>query len=70
MQGKYSAFDYRIDLSFCDYKLAIEVDENEYNNRNIDYETKRQKSLENEFGFKYIKIGPDKYNFDTFKAIN
>ena len=70
MQATYSRFDYRIDLSFCDYKLAIEVDENECNNINIDYEIKTQKSIGKEVGFTYIKIGPNKYDFDTFKAIN
>ena len=39
MQTQY-VLGYRIDLCFYDYKLTIEIDENEHNNRNADYETK------------------------------
>ena len=38
-QTQYNVLSYRIDLYFYDYKLAIEVDEND---RNIDDNIKRQ----------------------------
>ena len=41
LQTQYSILSYRIELYFHDYKLAIEIDENEHNDRNIDYERKR-----------------------------
>ena len=41
IQTQYSLLGYRIDLYFHDYKLAI--DEYGHNDRNVDYETKRQK---------------------------
>ena len=42
-QTQYSALGHRIDLYFHGYKLAIEVDENGHNDRNIDCEIKRKK---------------------------
>ena len=41
IETQYSLLGYRIDLYFHDYKLAI--DEYGHNDRNVDYETKRQK---------------------------
>ena len=70
MQRQNSALDYRIDLYFHEYKLAIEIDENNHSNRNIDYEINRQKAIEQELGFKFIIIDPHKEEFDIFKAIN
>ena len=70
MQRQNSALDYRIDLYFHEYKLAIEIDENNHSNRNIDYEIKRQKAIEQDLGFKFIIIDPHKEEFDIFKAIN
>ena len=43
-------------MTYIDYKLAIEIDENRLGNRNIDYKTKRQTTLEQELGCKYITI--------------
>ena len=36
MQTQYNILSYRIDLYLHDYKLAIEIDENGRNGRNID----------------------------------
>ena len=36
----------RIDAFFPKYKLAIEIDEQRHNNRDIDYEIERQKAIE------------------------
>ena len=38
MQTQYSVLDYRIDLYFHKYKLAVEVDELRHSNRNINDE--------------------------------
>ena len=43
-QTKHSVLGCRIHLYFYGYKLAIDVDENGHNDRNIDYEIKRKKS--------------------------
>ena len=41
MQTQYSVSGYRIDLSFHDYKLAVEIDKMGHSDRNIDYRIKR-----------------------------
>ena len=61
--------EYRIDLYFHDYKLAIGIDENEQSNRNIEYEIKRQKAIEEELGCEFIRINLEKEDFNIFKVI-
>ena len=53
-------------MYFHDYKLTIEIDENGPSDRNIDYEIKRQKAIEQELACKFIRIDPDKEDFDIF----
>ena len=55
-------------MYFHDYKLAIETDQKGYSDRSIDYEIKRQKAMEQELGCKFIRIGPGKEEFHTFRA--
>ena len=63
MQTQYSVLGYKIDLYFHDYKLAIEVDEKDHKDRNIDHEIKRQKALEKELSCEFIRINPDEKDF-------
>ena len=70
MQTQYTVLNYRIDLYFHKYKLAIEVDELGHNNRNIDYEIQRQKALERELDCVFIRINPDETDFNIFKELN
>ena len=70
MKTQYSVLGYRIELYFYDYKPAIEIDESGHTNRNIDYEIKKQKAIEQEPGCKFIKIDPDKEDFDIFNDVN
>ena len=70
MQNQYSVLDYRVDLYFHDYKLAIEVDEYDHCDRNIDYEIKRKKAIKKEPGCAFIRINPDEQNHNIFKAFN
>ena len=73
---QHNVLGYRIDAYFPEYKLAIEVDEQGHNGRNIDYETERQKAIERQPGSKLIRINPAKENFNilverrTFKQIS
>ena len=69
MQIQYNALSYRIDLYFYDYKLVIEIDENGQSKGNIKYEMKRQKAIEQELCCQFIRIDPDKEDFDIFRAI-
>ena len=50
MQTQHIVLAYRIDLYFQDYKVAIEIDENDHDDRNIDYEIKRQTATEQKLG--------------------
>ena len=50
METQCSILDYRIDLYFHDYKLAIEVDEKGHEDRKIDHGIKRQKAIEKGLG--------------------
>ena len=70
VQTQCSVLDYRIDLYFHKYKLAIEVDELGHANRNINNEIERQKVLEKELNCVFIRINPDKKDFNIFKEIN
>ena len=70
MQTQYNILRYRIDLYFQDYKLAIEIDKNGHSNRKIDYEIKRQKAIEQELGCKFIRIDPDKEDFENFRTVS
>ena len=69
MQTQY-VLRYRIHLYFHDYKDAIEIDENGHKDKNIDYEIKRQKSIEHELGCTFVRIDPHKEDFDIFRTIN
>ena len=44
---QYTVLSYRIDLSFYELKLAIEIDELGHSNRNTNYRSKRQREIEN-----------------------
>ena len=62
LQTQYSFLGYRIDLYFHKHKLAIEVGELEHADRNL--------SNEIELNCVFIRINPDKENFNIFNAIN
>ena len=70
IQTQYTVIGYRIDPYFHKYKLAIEVDELDHNDRNIDYEIQRQQTSERELGCLFIRINPDAIDFNIFKEIN
>ena len=70
MQTQYTVTGCRIDLYFHKYKLAIEVDELGYADRNVNNEIERQKALERELNYVFIRINPDENDFNIFKEIN
>ena len=71
MQTQYTVvLNYRIDLYFHKYKLAIEIDQLSHNDRNIDYEIQRQQTLERELSCVFIRINPDAIDFNIFKEIH
>ena len=62
--------NHRIDLYFHDYKVVIEIHENGQSDRNIDYEIKRQKAIEQQLDCMFIRIDPTNEDFDFLKTIN
>ena len=68
-QTRYNVLSHRIDLTH-NYKLTIKIDQNGCSDEHIYYEIKRQKTIEQELGFKFIRIDPDNKDFDIFTAIN
>ena len=67
---QYAVLNYRIDLYFHKYKLAIEVDELGHNDRNINYEIQIQQALKRELNCVFIRINPNAIDFNIFKEIN
>ena len=59
----------RIDAYFPKYKLAIEVDEYNYEDRDSKYEKKRQSMIENH-GITIIRTNTDTADFNINKLIN
>ena len=70
MQTQYIALGYTIDLYFHKYKLAIEVDELGHADRNINNEIERQKALERELNYVFIRINSDEKDFNILQAIS
>ena len=70
MQTQYTVIDCRIDLYFYEYKLAIEIDELDHNDRNADYEIKRQSEIEKKLNSVFIRTNPDAadFNMDRLKT--
>ena len=50
--------------------LSYTIDENGHCDKNIDYKRKRQKVIKQELGCQFIRIDPDKKDFDSFKTVN
>ena len=56
---EHSVLSYKIDFYLSKPRLAIGIDQNDHNDRNIDYETKRQKAIQKELYCEFIRINPD-----------
>ena len=59
----------RTDAYFPKYELAIEIDEQGHNDRDIDYEIERQKAIEKELDCEFKRTNPAKENFNIFVKI-
>lgn len=62
---QYSINNYRIDLYFIDYKLAIECDEHNHVDRNKEYEKIRE-----ELNCTFIKFNPHEKCFNIGNVIS
>ena len=70
METQYSVLNYKIDLYFHEYKLAVEIDENNHQGRTENYEKQRKKEIENKLSCLFIRINPNKENFNISRAEN
>ena len=70
IQIQYIVLGYRIDLYFYEHKLAIEIDELGHNDRDTDYETKREREIKNELNCVFIRTNPDAANFNISELNN
>lgn len=56
---QFSCGDYSIDMYIHKYKLAIEIDENNHNDRDPEYEKNREEFIKNTLNCKFIRFDPD-----------
>ena len=70
MKQQFSIGSYRIDLYFPEHKLAIECDEHDGKDRDIDYEIKWQAFIEDQLNCKFICYNPDAKGFTIEKIFN
>ena len=70
MIDQYSVDNYRADLYFPGYKLAIECDEFGHKDRDIGYEVTRQKYIENKLNCIFICYNPDAKDFKIADVLN
>jgi very-short-patch-repair endonuclease len=62
--------NYRIDLYLPEYKLAIEIDEFNHNDRNIENELIRENYIKNVLSCKFLRFNPDDKNFSIVKCLS
>ena len=61
---------YRIDLYFSEHKLAIECDEHDHKDRDINYEIYRQMFIKDQLTCKFIRYNPDAKDFTIESVLN
>ena len=60
---------YKIDLYIPDYRLAIEIDENDHNDRSPDYEENRENFLKKMLNCTFLRFDPDSKYFKLSSCI-
>ena len=70
MKRQFSNGPHRIDLYFPEHKLAIECSEHDHRDRDINYEIKRKKFIEDQLNCKFIRYNPDAEDFTTERILN
>ena len=70
MQKEHTVLNYRIDLYFPDYNLAIECDENGHDDRSPAEEKRRHKRISKKIDCQWLRFNPDKDDFNIFEVIN
>ena len=70
MKRQFNIGSYRIDLYFPEHKLAIECDDHDRKDRDINYEIRRQKFIEDQLNCKFIRYNPDAKDFTIESVLN
>ena len=70
MSTQHKVLEYRIDLYFPDYNLAIECDENNHNDRSPAEERRRQRRITKKIKCQWLRFDPDSDDFNIFAVIN
>ena len=70
MKRQFSIGPYGIDLYFPQHKLAIECDKHDHKGRDINYEIRRQKFIEDQLNCKFICYNPDAKDFMIESVLN
>jgi len=68
MKRQFSIDKYKVDLYFMDYKLVIECDENNHNDRDPEKEKVREDYIIS-LGNKFIRYNPNTDNFDLSNVL-
>ena len=66
---EYFAFHYRADFRIKKHGLLVKIDKKGHADRDSDYEKRRQKEME-KLGYHFIKINPDKIDFNDYEEFN
>ena len=61
---------YKIDAYFVKYRLAVEIDENNHEQRDNKKELVRENAIKQKLGCKFIRINPDSDKFSIFTKIS
>jgi len=70
MKTQYSVSNYRIDLFFPKYRIAVECDEHGHRDRDPYEEQKREEHIKSKLSCVFLRFNPDIPNFSIFKVIN
>lgn len=64
-----SVLRYKIDLYLPEQRLAIEIDEFGHSDRDVDYETTREREIIEKINCAFVRFNPDEPNFKISKCI-
>jgi len=68
-QFQKRVYSYRVDLYLPDQAIAIEIDENGHSDRNVEYETKREKCICKALKCEFLRFNPDEEGFKMSHCI-
>ena len=66
---QYIVDKYKIDLYIPEFNIAIECDENNHIDRNVNYEIERETNILKKLNCTFIRYNPNDEYFDIFKVI-